>query len=79
MRADILRAYPDLDPDRVHVVHNGIDTRDWSRDDSPAAADAVRGLGIDPLRPAVVFVAGGVDRLVVRRETVEDLLATDVG
>ena len=31
------------------------------------------------LRPAVVFVAGGVDRLVVRRETVEDLLATDVG
>ncbi|MCB0881441.1 MAG: glycogen synthase [Thermoleophilia bacterium] len=56
MRADILRAYPDLDPDRVHVVHNGIDTRDWSRDDSPAAADAVRGLGIDPGRPAVVFV-----------------------
>ncbi|MCB9401465.1 MAG: diaminopimelate decarboxylase [Microthrixaceae bacterium] len=31
------------------------------------------------LRPAVVFVSGGVDRLVVRRETVEDLLATDVG
>ncbi len=31
------------------------------------------------LRPAVVFVADGVDRLVVRRETVEDLLATDVG
>lgn len=31
------------------------------------------------LRPAVVFVSKGVDRLVVRRETVEDLLATDVG
>lgn len=31
------------------------------------------------LRPAVVFVAGGRDRLVVRRETIEDLLATDVG
>ena len=31
------------------------------------------------LRPAVVFVADGVDRLVVRRETIEDLLATDVG
>ena len=31
------------------------------------------------LRPAVVFVADGADRLVVRRETIEDLLATDVG
>ena len=30
-------------------------------------------------RPAVVFVAGGDARLVVRRETAEDLLATDVG
>ena len=26
MRDDVLRAYPALDPDRVHVVHNGIDT-----------------------------------------------------
>ena len=30
-------------------------------------------------RPAVVFVADGRARLVVRRETVDDLLATDVG
>jgi diaminopimelate decarboxylase len=30
-------------------------------------------------RPPVVFVADGTARLVVRRETVEDLLATDVG
>ena len=30
-------------------------------------------------RPAVVFVADGNARLVMRRETVEDLLATDVG
>lgn len=30
-------------------------------------------------RPAVVFVADGVARLVVRRETFDDLLATDVG
>ena len=30
-------------------------------------------------RPAVVFVADGEARLVVRRETDEDLLATDVG
>jgi len=31
------------------------------------------------LRPAVVFVAGGQARLVVRRETPDDLLAADVG
>ncbi len=30
-------------------------------------------------RPPVVFVADGVDRVVVRRETHDDLLATDVG
>ena len=30
-------------------------------------------------RPAVVFVSGGRSRLVIRRETIEDLLATDVG
>ncbi len=35
MRADILRSYPDIDPDRVHVVHNGIDTSGWVRDTSP--------------------------------------------
>ena len=26
MRDDVLHAYPDVDPDKVHVVHNGIDT-----------------------------------------------------
>jgi diaminopimelate decarboxylase len=31
------------------------------------------------LRPAVVFVADGRARLVVRRETLDDLLATDIG
>ena len=30
-------------------------------------------------RPAVVFVADGAARLVVRRETLDDMLATDVG
>ncbi|MGQ7295997.1 glycogen synthase [Quadrisphaera sp. KR29] len=56
MRADILRCYPALDPERVHVVHNGIDAEAWSRDDSPEAHDAVRALGVDPDRPSVVFV-----------------------
>ena len=53
MRADILRSYPDVDPERVVVVHNGIDLAGWARDEDP---DAVRALGIDPDRPSVVFV-----------------------
>lgn len=60
MRDDILRSYPSVDPARVHVVHNGIDLDGWRRpagDEALARADAVvRGLGIDPDRPSVVFV-----------------------
>ena len=53
MRADILRAYPDVDPERVEVVHNGIDTQLWRPAQDP---DALRALGIDPDAPTVVFV-----------------------
>ncbi len=56
MRQDILRSYPGIDPDRVHVVHNGIDSQLWQPDTSPEAQARVRALGIDPHRPAVVFV-----------------------
>jgi starch synthase len=53
MRDDVIRSYPALDPGRVHVVHNGIDTADWSPIVDP---DRVRELGVDPDRPSVVFV-----------------------
>jgi alpha-maltose-1-phosphate synthase len=53
MRDDVLRSYPDVDPDKVHVVHNGIDTETWSRVDDP---DRVRSHGVDPDLPSVVFV-----------------------
>ena len=53
MRDDVLRSYPAVDPDRVRVVHNGIDTELWSPVHAP---DRVRELGVDPDRPAVVFV-----------------------
>jgi len=59
MREDILRCYPAIDPERVHVVHNGIDLDAWRRPEGEAAERAravVQGLGIDPDRPAVVFV-----------------------
>jgi starch synthase len=53
MRDDVLRCYPDLAPERVHVVHNGIDTDLWRPVADP---DRVRELGVDPDRPSVVFV-----------------------
>jgi starch synthase len=53
MRRDVLRCYPFVDPDRVHVVHNGIDAERWRRHEQP---DVVRSLGIDPDRRSVLFV-----------------------
>jgi starch synthase len=53
MRDDVLRCYPEIDPGRVHVVHNGIDTDDWAPRHDP---DRVRQQGVDPDRPSVVFV-----------------------
>ena len=53
MRDDVLRSYPAVDPDRVHTVHNGIDTALWTPVDDP---ERVRRLGVDPDRPSVVFV-----------------------
>lgn len=59
MRRDILRSYPHVDPQRVQVIHNGIDVESWQAPgaDGRDEADAVlQRLGIDPTRRAVVFV-----------------------
>jgi alpha-maltose-1-phosphate synthase len=53
MRADVLRCYPDVDPERVWVVHNGIDTAEYAPD---PGTDVLDRYGIDPDRPSVVFV-----------------------
>lgn len=53
MRADVLGCYPSLDPARVHVVHNGIDTALYQP--TPETA-ALAKHGIDPDRPYVLFV-----------------------
>jgi starch synthase len=53
MRDDILRSYPAIDPERVKVVHNGIDTEDWQ---PVHDARRVQELGVDPNRPSVIFV-----------------------
>jgi starch synthase len=53
MRSDVLAAYPVVDPARVHVVHNGVDTDFYAPDPS---TDVVRSLGISPAAPYVVYV-----------------------
>ena len=53
MRADVLTSYPSLDPDRVHVVYNGIDTDFYGPD---PGTDVLERIGVDPSRPYVAFV-----------------------
>lgn len=53
MREDILNSYPQLDPKKVEVVHNGIDSSKWQ----PTQNDELlKSHGIDPKRPLVSFV-----------------------
>lgn len=53
MRSDILRAYPQIDPQKISVVHNGIDL-DAFRSDIDEAS--VRANGVDPEKRSVLFV-----------------------
>jgi starch synthase len=53
MRRDVLEAYPQVDPERVHVVHNGIDTDVYRPDPD---VDALERLGVPLDRPYVLFV-----------------------
>src|SRR5919198_938494 len=52
-RADILACYPAIDPDRVQVIYNGIDAREYTPD---PGTDVPERYGVDPDRPSVVFV-----------------------
>lgn len=53
MMRDVLAAYPAVDPTKVRVVHNGIDTAQYAPDHG---TDVLARLGIDPSRPSVVYV-----------------------
>lgn len=53
MRTDVLACYPSLDPAKVHVVRNGIDTEAYHPVEE---TDALRHHGIDPDLPIVAFV-----------------------
>ncbi len=53
-RADILRAYPDVKPDRIHVIYNGIDLAEYQQ--TPETT-ALSNYGVDPgQNPAQCFV-----------------------
>ncbi|WP_296215246.1 glycogen synthase [uncultured Corynebacterium sp.] len=62
MKESILDAYPAIDPDRIHVVLNGIDSELWQpRPTFEAAVEAgnrsvMTEMGVDPNRPIVSFV-----------------------
>jgi alpha-maltose-1-phosphate synthase len=53
MKADILGCYPEVPAERVHVIYNGIDADFYHPD---PGRDVLDRYGIDPDRPAVVFV-----------------------
>jgi starch synthase len=65
-REDMLRAYPEIDPERVTVIYNGIDTEEYTPDPS---TDVLERHGVDPDRPSVVFVGR-----ITRQKGVEHLL-----
>ncbi len=52
VRKDVLSCYPAVEPDRVHVIHNGIDPEIYRPQPSP---ETLRRFGIDPTRPFAFF------------------------
>ena len=53
MAADILSVYPAVDPARLQVIHNGIDTEQYQPDHGTGVLETY---GVDPDRPSVIFV-----------------------
>ena len=66
MREDILACYPGTDPERVHVIYNGIDSDEYRPD---RGTDVLDRFGVDPEQPSVVFVGR-----ITRQKGVEYLL-----
>jgi starch synthase len=52
VRQDVMACYPDVDPDRIHVIHNGIDPEIYRPQRSE---ETLARYGIDPNRPYAFF------------------------
>src|SRR5262245_32959610 len=53
MRDDVLEAYPAIEPARVRVIHNGIDSEEYQPD---RGTDVLERYGVDPATPYAIFV-----------------------
>ena len=60
MKTDIERCYPSIDPQRVHVIHNGIDLQAWQAPKTDEGWERARtrftSYGLDPDMPTIIFV-----------------------
>ncbi len=52
-KADILKAYPEVDPERIHVIYNGIDLAEYQQ---AKGTGALTKYGVDAASPYVLFV-----------------------
>src|ERR1700682_4096047 len=52
VRQDVVNCYPAVNPDRIHVIHNGIDAEIYRLQPSP---ETLARFGIDSSRPFVLF------------------------
>ncbi len=52
-REDILRSYPDVKPERIHVIYNGIDLQEYQR---KTTTEALERYGVDSKIPYILFV-----------------------
>jgi starch synthase len=52
-KEDILRAYPEINPERIHVIYNGIDLKEYQK---TSDTSALIKYGVDPTVPYVLFV-----------------------
>jgi starch synthase len=73
MREDVLACYPEIEPARVRVIHNGIDATAYRHETSEAA---LLDHGIDPARPYAMFV-GRVTRQKGLSHLLEAMLHVD--
>ena len=71
MREDVLRLYPAVAPERIHVIHNGIDATEYAPDHG---VDVLEAYGVDPARPVVLFVGR-----ITRQKGVTQLLEAALG
>ncbi len=67
MRRDVLAVYPEVEPGRVHVIHNGIDPQAYR---PVRSEETLRRYGIDPDRPYALWVGR-----VTRQKGLQHLLA----